>query len=231
MSTQVSKNFLCVILVSLFLLAITVTTVHAQNSSLYRQELPAGAGPPVMLQNGSWTYRKPPPPRQVRVHDIISIRVDERSQSFSEGEADRRKVASYEAVLEDWLKLNGIRSIKPAQQSDGDPSIKGSINQLYRAEGEVESRESVKFDIAAEIVDIRPNGNLVLEAHRIIRNNDQTWEYSLNGVCRREDIGPNNVLLSQDIAELSLLKRERGSVRDSYRRGWLLRLMDISQWF
>jgi hypothetical protein len=39
------------------------------------------------------------------------------------------------------------------------------------------------------------------------------------------------VLLSQNISELSVYKRERGQVRDSYRRGWLLSFWDSVRLF
>jgi flagellar L-ring protein precursor FlgH len=84
----------------------------------------------------------------------------------------------------------------------------------------------MKFDITATVVDIRPNGTLVLEAHRKLVNSDEQWEYSLSGICRKEDILDGNVVLSKSIAELQVLKRELGSVRDGYRRGWLLRWWD-----
>jgi flagellar L-ring protein precursor FlgH len=203
----------------------------AQNSSLFHRDLPVHQQAATTLANGSWMYRPLPPPKEVRIHDIITIRVDEKSQTFAEGDMDRRKSELFDAVLKDWVVLEGLKQLKPAPMRDGDPRVQGQLSQLYRAESELETRESVKFDIAAEVVDIRPNGNLVLEAHRNIRNNEENWEYSLTGICRREDIGPNNTLLSKNIAELTVVKRERGHVRDSYRRGWLLRLWDTFHLF
>jgi flagellar L-ring protein precursor FlgH len=76
------------------------------------------------------------------------------------------------------------------------------------------------------VVDIRPIGHLVLEAHQSIRNNDEYWERSLSGIIRPEDILPNNTVLSEDVSELQITKRERGQVRDGYRRGWLYYLLD-----
>lgn len=202
-----------------------------QRSSLYNQDLPVVDRQPLSLSNGSWLYRKVPPPKEVRMRDIVTIRVDEKSQSFSEGQVERRKTGLYDAILKDWLILDKLKAIHLSPQSQGDPRVNGTLNQLYRAEADMETRESVKFDIAAEIVDIRPNGTLVLEAHRIIRNGEETWEYSLTGICRRDDIGPDNVIFSQDIAELSLAKNERGTVASGYRRGWLFKLMDLFQPF
>jgi flagellar L-ring protein precursor FlgH len=90
----------------------------------------------------------------------------------------------------------------------------------------LETTESIKFEIAATVSAILPNGNLVLEAHRTVRNNNELWMHSLSGICRREDIGPGNVILSKDIANLELEKRELGHMRDTYKRGWLMRWWD-----
>lgn len=201
--------------------------VDAQESSLYRRDLPANNRTPIFLESGSWTYTPLIPRREIQLHDIISIRVDEQSRMISEGEVQRRKNASYNAVLLDWLRLVGLDTIKPAPQTDGDPRVQGQLDQLNRAEGEMESRESLTFNVAAEVVDIRRNGTLVLEARRRVRNNNEVWEYSLTGICSKDVVGPGNIVLSRDIAQLDIDKDERGHVRDGYKRGWFTRMLDL----
>lgn len=225
------STFVQQLIVSLVVWVSTAVHATAQNSSLFNRDLPAKEGETANLANSSWTYQQLPPPHEIRIRDIITIRVDEKSQTTSDGEVERRKNALYDVVLKDWLVLEGLKALKPDKQSDGDQHIKGQLNQLYRAEAELKTRESVKFEIAAEVVDIRPNGNLVLEAHRTIQINDETWEYSLSGICRKEDVLPGLAVLSRDIAELRIHKRERGHVRDGYRRGWFTRWFDRWQPF
>ena len=205
--------------------SIGAIALHGQESGDYARGTMAEKVQGLTLDRSSWIYTPMLPPREIRVHDIISIRVQEGATMTAEGEVQRRKNASYNAVLLDWLRLDGL-SLKPAAQSDGDPTAQGQVDQLFRANNEVESKESLTFNIAAQVVDIRPNGNLVIEAHRMVRNNNEIWEYSLTGVCRKEDIGPGNILLSRDIADLLVDKNERGHVRDGYRRGWLVRFID-----
>jgi flagellar L-ring protein precursor FlgH len=199
----------------------------AQNSSLLERDLPVGEAGPLTLSNGSPYYRPLPPPKKVAIHDLVTIRVDETAQAIAEGEMERRNSSLYNAILDEWPFLDGLKAIRPNDMSDGDPTFKAQLNQLYRKEAEMETGESLKFRITARVVDIRPNGNLVLEAHKTLRNNNEVWEYSLTGVCRAEDIDPNtNTVLSEKVAELSIFKRERGHVRDGYRRGWFLRWFD-----
>lgn len=202
-------------------------------SSLYQPDMPRplanpqgfGNQPPGFDAGGSWIRTPVLPPKEIRIHDLVSIRVEEMARVQSESTVQRRKNALYNAVLLDWLKLDGL-SINAAPQAQGDPRVKGQLDQTYRTQGDTLTRESMTFNIAAEVVDIRPNGTLVLEAHKEVDNNEESWNYSLTGICRKEDIGPNNVILSRDIAQMRLYKRERGSTRDSYKRGWLVRWMD-----
>jgi flagellar L-ring protein precursor FlgH len=190
---------------------------------------PAGTrrSPPVMASATSWYEIPVVPPKEVQVRDIITIRVDLGARVTSEGEVQRRKQGRYDAILNDWLVLNGLKSVKPAPQSDGDQRVQGNLNQLYRATGELETIESMKFEIGTQVAAILPNGNLVLEAHRKVVINDEVWLVSLSGVCRREDIQPGNFVLSKDVADLSIEKREYGQVRDSYKRGFVSRVLDL----
>ena len=177
-------------------------------------------------QQQSWYEVPLPPPKEVRLYDIITIRVDTGARVSSQAQLQRRRTAQYDARLNDWIFLEGLRAVRPAPQSDGDQRVQGNLNQLNRVTGQLDTTESLKFEIAATVAAILPNGNVVLEAHRTIRNDDEQWMHSLSGVCRREDIGPGNVVLSKDIANLQIEKRELGQIYDSYKRGWLTRWWD-----
>ena len=132
--------------------------------------------------------------------------------------------------LPDWILLKGFAAI-PDPQSLGDPKIRGEVDNKMRSEAGLETRDSMKFRIACRVVDIRPNGNLVLEGRRTIHNNLEVWEQSLTGEIRPQDVLPNNTVLSENVAELRVDKREAGHVRDGYRRGWMLRWLDKWQPF
>lgn len=193
----------------------------AQRSSLYKRD-EHGAIP---LAATSLTYREVFPPREIKLNDLVTVVVIESSQLITEGEFDGRKNASIDAQLKSWVELDGL-NLRPAPQPDGDPRANGVYNTQFRAEGELETREALKFNITARVVDIRPNGNLVLEARKRVQIDDEIWENSLTGIVRREDIDPRNRITSDAIAELSIHRRTVGHVRDSYKRGWLHRVYD-----
>ncbi|MBN1912619.1 MAG: flagellar basal body L-ring protein FlgH [Pirellulales bacterium] len=207
------------------------TDARAQASSWYGDPAQRAQGKtPLRLSQVSSIYLAATPPRQLRLNDIVTVIVDYKSQVISEGEIDRKKKSNFKAALSDWVLIKQW-SLIPDPQTKGDPKITGSWDNKYRGEGSMESRDAMEFKIACRIVDIRPNGLLVLEGRRVIRNNNDVWRVSLGGTVRPEDVLPNNTILSQNIAGLRIDKDEAGSVRDAYRRGWLMRWLDTYQMF
>jgi flagellar L-ring protein precursor FlgH len=182
------------------------------------------------VAQASWTYEPPAEPRQFKVNDQLTIMVSEKSQLSSEGKMDRRKNASMGMKLADWILLDGF-GIFPDPQTRGEPTVAGEMENQYRSQATLTSKDALTFKIAVRIVEKRPNGLLVVEGHRSIQTNNEIWEQCLTGVVRPEDVLQNNTVLSENVAELRLFKREQGHVRDGYRRGWFQKWLDKYQLF
>jgi flagellar L-ring protein precursor FlgH len=203
--------------------------VLAQDASLL-QVAPIGPKQkaPLTLENSSFMYRKLPPEaeqRELQLNDIITVLVDYRSALQSDGDANSKKTATFNAVLSDWLKFDG-KSILPAPQNHGDPKIAGALTSQYKTQADMQQKDALTFKIATNVVDIRPNGNLVIEGRSEVQNDDEVWEQSLTGVVRRQSIGPDRTVRSDDIAERRIRIRKKGFVHDASERGWLTKWYD-----
>lgn len=214
------------LLMVLICLIIAHKTAFAQHSSLYAHRNQIGQPIPLTVDRGSLYFSRTPEVRALKKHDIIHIRIDELARFSSDGSSERRKNLSLDAILNDWVRLNGLRKLEKDQQSSGDPQIKGSVSETIRNEASAESTQRLTENIATKIVDIRPNGNLVLLGHKKITSNNEVWLMEISGVCRQQDIDRGNNIESKKITELSIVKRTKGSVRDGVRRGWLKKLYD-----
>lgn len=199
----------------------------AQNNSLYQAVSSTGDSRPLTMAQGNLIRQVPLAPRQIGKHDIFTVRIEELSRFSSEGEMQRRRTMSLLGVMQDWVRLNGITKAERTQQTTGlDPRIQGQFQDQIRSQGDIETAERLTLNVAVEVVDVRPNGNLVLEGQKEIRINEEAWIVRLTGTCRQEDIGPDRVILSENILDLNIERELAGAVRDSYRRGWLIRGFD-----
>jgi flagellar L-ring protein FlgH len=216
-----------VLLVSLAL-SVGARTTAAQDGNLLLQPPTPPAPGELTLRNSSFTYIEPSPtplPKELQVNSIITVLVDHRTRIQSEGDVEQRKTANLRAVLSDWILLEG-GDLKPSPQSSGEPAINGNLRSQLRAEADLEARDSLTFRMAVQIVDIRPNGNLVIEGHQTIQNNEEVWQLSLTGEVPREAVQADWTVRSDSVVGLRIIKRESGQVRDGYNRGWLLKVYD-----
>lgn len=190
--------------------------------------LPAGPlGPqPLRRRDVSWIYIDRPRPRKVGVHDIITVIVDEKSEVTQNSRFNRQRNAVYTAQLKEWLRINSDGNLDVAATNS--PGINGQLRSQLQSFGTGLSQEGMKYRIAATVVDILPNGTLILEAHKSIRTNSELWEYSLTGRIRSQDVAGNNTVNSENIADLMIAKREHGKIQDSTKRGWLQRIYDFA---
>lgn len=201
----------------------------AQDSSLLQVPPANPKQPPALsLANSSFMYRKLPPEaeqRELQLNDIIKVIVDYKSALQSQGDANSKKTTDLTAVLSDWIKFTG-KNIIPAPMSHGDPKIAGSLNSEYKTQSDLQQQDALTFIIAARIVDIRPNGNLVIEGHSEIKNDDEVWEQSITGEIRRQSIGPDRTVRADDVADKQILIRKKGFVHDASERGWFTKWYD-----
>ena len=110
--------------------------------------------------------------------------------------------------------------------SNGDPGFKFGFQDKYENDGESEREDKFTTTIQAEIIDVKPNGNLVLQARNRDVHDEEGSVVTLTGMCRSEDITPANTIFSSQIAYLELNESNAGAVRDAVRRGWFPRILD-----
>ncbi|MFN0199257.1 MAG: flagellar basal body L-ring protein FlgH [Planctomycetaceae bacterium] len=70
-------------------------------------------------------------------------------------------------------------------------------------------RPQLDYRIAAQVVDVMPNGNLAIESRQSYCENNEIWEYVLTGIIRADDIRRENIAFCENIANLDIVKRKR----------------------
>jgi hypothetical protein len=75
--------------------------------------------------------------------------------------------------------------------------------------------DDLSFTVAASVVDLRRNGDLVIEGRKSVVKDGAVWEQSLSGVVRPDRIGPERTIRSDDVAECRIRIRKKGAVQEA----------------
>jgi flagellar L-ring protein precursor FlgH len=96
-----------------------------------------------------------------------------------------------------------------------------------KGEGDTNREDRLTTRLTGRILDVKPNGILVLEARARVQHDDEISEITLTGVCRKEDVTADNTVLSTQIANKEITVNNKGALRAAARRGWIPRLIDL----
>ena len=204
---------------------------HRSGGSLLRAALSTQANAnQAPLESVSFFAVPEPEPRVVRKHDLVTIIVREESSFSSDGSTDFKKEAEFDARVEEFLRLNALfrdLQVRGGGASDPIPSINASGSREFKGEGTVDRTDKLTLRVTAEVVDVKPNGTLVLQARQRIKTDEEEQIFVLSGVCRAADLSADNTVLSTQMFDKELTKTHKGVVRQATRRGWLSKLLDV----
>jgi flagellar L-ring protein FlgH len=158
--------------------------------------------------------------KAVRLHDVVSIVVVESLAASTDGQVKNSRSSNASSSL---TALFG--ALKPAnnlQSLLGQTSASG-----LTAQGQSTTNSSLATTFGGEVVDVLPNGMLVVQATRRITFSGQTQLIKLRGLVRPEDVSAQNQVASTAMTDLELEVTGKGIVSDStYRQNPLVRLIE-----
>lgn len=187
---------------------------------------PESAKNPLLLRVSPISVAKPEP-RKVKVHDLITIIVRQSKSALSDASLASEKEWQMQSELTKFLRLNPNGHLIPQTFAEGTPGIDFDFENAYDGSGRADRRDEFTTRISATVIDVKPNGNLVVEAKNRIKMDEEEQVVTLTGTCRTVDLTPQNTVLSTQLADLEIVSENTGSVRDATRRGWLMRLFDL----
>jgi flagellar L-ring protein precursor FlgH len=203
-------------------------------ASLYNQAISARVSDTIVLADTgtsmvSLTSVEAPAPRRYKKHDLITIVVSQNSETTTNETTNQERKQDYDLALQQFLefaRFAGTLGIGNVTNPGKLPEIKFKLDNSRDANSSKSRQDHIALRITAEIIDVKPNGTLVLEASSYIRTDREEQSMRLSGVCRIEDVDASNTILSSQLANLNLAKEHKGEVHDGTKRSWLNKFID-----
>ena len=171
----------------------------------------------------------PPQPREFRRHDLVQIVVRETSRVDSRQRVDTRKQYDLEAEIARFPDFNLADLLQfqlNAGRTTGMPSLDISAERTFRGDGSYRREDDMTARLTAEVIEILPNGNLVLEARTFIKTDREETTIKVTGICRQEDVSGANTILSNQLHDLHVEKMNRGELKSASDKGIISRVLD-----
>lgn len=165
--------------------------------------------------------------RASRIGDILRVNVNVSDRASLNNNTTRGRNSTESAAAPKLFGLEaGLFGILPGDQ-DADALIGITSDSQNKGTGRIQRQEQINTQIAATVVQVLPNGNLVIEGSQEILVNYDIRELSVGGVIRPEDIKADNTIDSNQIAQARITYSGRGTISDVHRPRWGTQVIDI----
>ncbi len=98
-----------------------------------------------------------------------------------------------------------------------------SSNSEFEGSGASSQKNKLSGDITVTVVEVFPNGNLIVRGEKRLTINNGNEYIRLSGIVRAIDIQSNNSVLSTQIADATIMYTGDGQVAETNIMGWLAR--------
>jgi flagellar L-ring protein precursor FlgH len=161
--------------------------------------------------------------RAREVGDLVTIRIVESTRASQSAETDTSRDASVSGGIDN---LFGLENYVPDDINLA-ALIAGNTSRSFSGGGENSRTNSLTTTLTARVMEVLPNRNLVVEATRLVRVNNEEESITLRGTLRPYDISATNVALSTALGDVQILYGGKGVIGGNLKPGFLMRLVQF----
>lgn len=156
-----------------------------------------------------------------QVGDLVFVDVVEESNAIVTSNANRTR---------DSGNVGGIVPLTNALPVNGASTVGSVISELgkrkFEGKGTTGRKSNVKARITARVIEVLPNGDLRIEAIKLVKINKETEQIAVTGIVRQNDLDADNSIETLYIGDLRVEFNGKGIASADNAPGWLFRLFD-----
>jgi flagellar L-ring protein FlgH len=171
---------------------------------------------------------KPPEPHVFKANDLVTIIVRENNKVQRTQDLETTKEYTNElSLLNKQLFDQFLQFRLPTLAATSSRNHKlADVTNEFTGEGDYSREDKLDARVTARILEVKPNGTLLLEARSSMTTDNEIQNITLSGLCRSVDITGQNTVLSTQLFNLNLNIQHEGELRKVNKKGVLTKLLE-----
>jgi len=163
--------------------------------------------------------------RARRVGDILTVKLNEKTEAEKATETKIAKNNSNSItnpILFGTTPEFDLPGILPlANNKNNNLAFNLGSKHNFKGQGDSDQSNKLTGDISVSVVEVLPNGNLVIRGEKVITINQGNEYIRISGMISPRDIDANNTVSSKRIADAQIAYVGDGPTNDANVVGWL----------
>jgi len=163
--------------------------------------------------------------RARRVGDILTVRLEEETTAEKESETtvikNNRNEIVNPTVFGTTPQFDLPSQLPLANTKDNNLAFSVGSNHNFIGAGDSDLSNTLEGDISVSVVEVLPNGNMVVRGEKVMTINQGNEYIRISGMISPRDIDANNSISSKRIADVQIAYVGDGPVNDANVMGWL----------
>lgn len=169
-----------------------------------------------------------------RLNDLVTINVVESLSGSGKADTDTSRESTLDFELTNFLGMNkdfnlhNVFGLKDLFKGENvfEPSISSTSKSKHKGAGDTNREGTLIATVTAKVIEVMPNGNLILEGRKELTINNEKQILVLSGMVRPDDISSDNTILSSKIADAQVYYVGDGVIQEKQSPGWMVRTLD-----
>jgi flagellar L-ring protein precursor FlgH len=165
-----------------------------------------------LWQPGNSSFFKDQRARQIG--DIVKVTIKIKDKAELDNATDRSRDTTHSLKAGSLFGLQELVTGWLPGKADPTSLLNTTAADSNKGKGSIQRQEKIETEVAAMVTQILPNGNLVIQGDQEIRVNYELRKITVSGIVRPADLGADNSIDSNLIAESRISYGGHGQIMD-----------------
>ncbi len=163
-----------------------------------------------------------------RVHDSVTIVVNENTTSELSSSNDLKGDSSNSINLSSWLTGGLFNTTQRGEAAGGSPKIIDySSTRKHKSDSSIDRYQALRTTLTGKVIDVQPNGYLVIEARKTVNVNGEEQIVILTGIVNPDHLDSDSRVDANKIIDMYVRYSGSGPMTRMDKRGWMSKTIDF----